>query len=630
MRRQRVSTSVLLHPSRIPDDLLFLRIIGQGRHATVWLCEDGRTGEQIACKKILKSTLRSSSEIIAEAGDSSPATNAVRLQPSLDDVRREVAVAEGLSGKHLNILTFKGAFEDADAVYLTSEFCDSGDLLTYIVESAKRAGARSPDAYNLVGGGGCTRNCDDEDAVGATARTNRGISRSISRTLSLQRVKSCRKLHGDAVYRDVSGGNRVWALPEAEARAIFRQVAAAVQFCHQSGVAHGDIRLENVLLSSRRFAALQAATGSRRSRARSLPTIFSAYSHACASEASSSGFVGDGVESPCASPHGGCVAVFAKLADFGSAERVAVLPAVVEAAADDVASADDSGNMTSVESRIRDAVKKGSFGGKSQSGGEECLRWMQYAAPELIVSEMESTKSGVVATTRKESPMKADVWSLGVLLFVLLSSSVPFSGPNERKIIRQIAHARDHLERLMFPCGKTLSEEADIGDTNLSSVDEIQRGSNVWLQISADAKDLIRGMLEIEPAARLSINDVVSHPWLSAKDITARRGPLKCADGLGSVSEIDAGDDELAEMSEIGENKGCSNGGRVRGSSSRSPAGESSDVLPRLQRRNTISATSDRSRSNLSGSRVARGKALDAHDQQRHWEPRGVEESLNW
>ncbi|CAI7899141.1 unnamed protein product [Closterium sp. NIES-54] len=585
MRRQGVATSVLLRPSRIPDDLLFLRIVVQSRHATIWLCEDGRTGEQIACKKILKSTLRSSSEEIAEADDSSPAARAARLQPSHDDVRREVAVAEGLSGKHPSILTFKGAFEDADAVYLTSEFCDSGDLLTYIVESAIREGARAPDVYNLADGGGSTASCDD-GAFGATARSSRGISRSISRSLRFQRENSGRKLHaspgnGDIGSRDVSGGggrggwgrNRAWALPEPEARTVFRQVAAAVQFCHQSGVAHGEIRLENVLLSSRRFAPGAGAAGSRRSRARSLSTICSAYPHGCASEtseASSSGFAGDGLVSPRAAPHGGSPAVFAKLANFGSAERVAVLPAVVDAAADDVAAADGSGDVASVESRIHDAVKRGSFGGKSRFGGEECLRWMQCAAPELIVSEIESTKSGVVATTRKECPMKADVWSLGVVLFALLSSSVPFSGPHERKIIRQIAHARHHLERLVFCCAsvEARSEEGYSGD---------QQGNNVWLQVSAEAKDLIRGMLEIEPSARLSINEVVSHPWLSAKDVKARRGPVKCAGGLGSVCETDAGS--------------C-NAGRVRGSSSHAQVGESSDFPPLLRRRNTFSSSS--------------------------------------
>ncbi|CAI5459498.1 unnamed protein product [Closterium sp. Yama58-4] len=603
MRGQPVATSVLLRPSRIPDDLLFLRIVGQGRHATVWLCEDGRTGEQIACKKILKSTLRSSSKKVAEACDNSPATSAASLQPSHDDVRREVSVVEGLSGKHPNVLTFKGAFEDADAVHLTSEFCDSGDLLTYIVESAKRDGARAPDVYNLAGYGGSSASCDDGAAFGSTARSNRGVSRSISRTLSFQRGKSDRKLHatpgnGDAVSRGVSGGSggggwgghRAWALPEPEARAIFRQVAAAVQFCHQSGVAHGDIRLENVLLSSHRFAAPWAA-GSRRSRARSLSTICSAYPHGCASEAfeaSSSGFAGNGLVSPRAAPHGGCAAVFAKLADFGSAERVAVLPAVADAAADDVAAADGSGDVASVETRVRDAVKRGSFGGKSRFGGGECLRWMQYAAPELILSEKESTKSGVVATARKECPMKADVWSLGVVIFALLSSSAPFSGPHARKIIRQIAEARNHLERLMFP--------SEIGET----LSEIQQGSNVWLRVSADAKDLILGMLEIEPAARFSIIDVVNHPWLNAKDTGRRgiRGSMKCAGGLGRVREVDAGGDEPAEMSGIGDKIGSCNGGRVRGSSSLTRA----DFVPLLQRRNTFSATSDRC--NLSGSRV--------------------------
>ncbi|CAI5481452.1 unnamed protein product [Closterium sp. Yama58-4] len=605
MRKQRVATSVLLRPSPLPDDLVFLRIIGQGRHATVWLCEDGRTGEQITCKKILKSTLRGSGGIV-EAGDSSSATILARLRPSHDDVRREVAVTEGLSGKHPNILAFKGAFEEADAVYLTSEFCDSSNLLTYIVESAKRDGARAPDVYNLAGDGDSTAIWDDAAIFCVPARTDRGISRSISRTLSLQRSisrtlsfqrgKSGRKppatpRKGDAVSRDVFGGSGAgaggdggwegdcaWALPEADARAIFRQVAAAVQFCHQSGVAHGDIRLENVLLSSRRFvpgAAAGGPRGLRRRRSRSLPDALSTFSHAYASDAST-GFGGDGLESPRAAPtQGGFPAVFAKLADFGRAESVGGTSAVGDAAAGDVAAAESSGAVASVASRIRDAVKKGSFGGKSCFGGEEGVCWMQYAAPELILSEMECIKFGAWAA-RQECPMKADVWSLGVVLFALLSSSVPFSGPHERRIFRQIAGARDHLEQLMFPSGD--------GET---------RNDKVWLRVSAEAKDLICSMLEIEPAARLSINDVVNHPWLNAKDITARRGirgSMKCGGGLGSVSKIGGGlgsvsvsasGDKFAELNDIGEKTGSCNA-------------QPCDFPPPLRRRNTFASPSDR------------------------------------
>ncbi|GJP38896.1 hypothetical protein CLOM_g23309 [Closterium sp. NIES-68] len=135
-------------------------------------------------------------------------------------------------------------------------------------------------------------------------------------------------------------------------------------------------------------------------------------------------------------------------------------------------------------------------------------------------------------------PMKADVWSLGVVLFALLSSSVPFSGFNERKILRQLARAREHLDALMFPAGERNdarfyeSGEAYTGDLDVGFGGGAQSGTNVWARVSAEAKVLIRGMLEIEPGARLSIEAVVNHPWLVTKDLE-QRGSANRARGLG-------------------------------------------------------------------------------------------------
>ncbi|CAI5933391.1 unnamed protein product [Closterium sp. NIES-65] len=80
----------------------------------------------------------------------------------------------------------------------------------------------------------------------------------------------------------------------------------------------------------------------------------------------------------------------------------------------------------------------------------------------------------------------ADVWSLGVVLHVLLSGGVPFWGDDEAATIRSVLHGR-----------------LDLGEE-----------SAAWEGVSAEARGLIRCMLERDPRRRPSASKVLSHPWL--------------------------------------------------------------------------------------------------------------------
>ncbi|CAI5484257.1 unnamed protein product [Closterium sp. Yama58-4] len=80
----------------------------------------------------------------------------------------------------------------------------------------------------------------------------------------------------------------------------------------------------------------------------------------------------------------------------------------------------------------------------------------------------------------------ADVWSLGVVLHVLLCGGVPFWGDDEAATIRSVLHGR-----------------LDMGEQ-----------SAAWAGVSAEARGLIRCMLERDPRRRPSASKVLSHPWL--------------------------------------------------------------------------------------------------------------------
>ncbi|PAA60963.1 hypothetical protein BOX15_Mlig017123g1 [Macrostomum lignano] len=79
-----------------------------------------------------------------------------------------------------------------------------------------------------------------------------------------------------------------------------------------------------------------------------------------------------------------------------------------------------------------------------------------------------------------------DAWGCGCLLFVLLSGSLPFYGAKEA-LFEQILNGRYHMK------------------------------PQVWQSISAEAKDLVSRLLELDPQRRLTIDEALQHPWISDK-----------------------------------------------------------------------------------------------------------------
>ncbi|KAF3774722.1 Calcium-dependent protein kinase [Nymphaea thermarum] len=92
-----------------------------------------------------------------------------------------------------------------------------------------------------------------------------------------------------------------------------------------------------------------------------------------------------------------------------------------------------------------------------------------YVAPEVL---------------KKHYGPEADVWSAGVILYILLSGVPPFWAETEQGIFRQILQGPLDFQ------------------------------SEPWPGISESAKDLIRNMLTRNPKKRFTARQVLSHPWI--------------------------------------------------------------------------------------------------------------------
>ncbi|CAG0916741.1 unnamed protein product [Notodromas monacha] len=158
-------------------------------------------------------------------------------------------------------------------------------------------------------------------------------------------------------------------LLEPDARRIFRQIAAAVYYCHKHNICHRDLKLENVLMDENGNA---------------------------------------------------------KIADFGLSNVF-----------------DEKRKLTT-------------YCGSPLYASPEVVKGVPYTGPEI------------------------DCWSLGVMLYTLVYSAMPFDGSNFKRLVKQI----------------TTGDFKEPGE-------------------KSGASDLIKGMLTPDPTKRLKIDQICSHSWVN-------------------------------------------------------------------------------------------------------------------
>lgn len=159
----------------------------------------------------------------------------------------------------------------------------------------------------------------------------------------------------------------------------------------------------------------------------------------------------------------------------------------------DIAHRDIKPENILIDTSQHDEIKLIDFGTSHHFLKNDHTMHQQYGTPFYVAPE-------VLKGTYTE---KVDIWSIGVLLFILLSGRPPFNG-----------------------------------GTNEQILDKVQKGkwsfsNKIWDSVSAEAKDLIEKLLAFNPDKRLSAMDALKHPWFELHtvkklDKTCALKALKC------------------------------------------------------------------------------------------------------
>ena len=118
---------------------------------------------------------------------------------------------------------------------------------------------------------------------------------------------------------------------------------------------------------------------------------------------------------------------------------------------------------------------------------------LMYMAPEILLSNKEQGYEG----------FPVDIWSAGISLYIMLSGTLPFIFKKDKEDGESESESKNESIN---------NNEDDNFELQYAIVNKEPKKIE---NISDEAKDLLKGILNKDPNKRLTVEQILNHPWLS-------------------------------------------------------------------------------------------------------------------
>lgn len=123
-----------------------------------------------------------------------------------------------------------------------------------------------------------------------------------------------------------------------------------------------------------------------------------------------------------------------------------------------------------------------------------------YIAPEVL---------------KKKYDRSCDLWSVGVIAYILLAGYPPFNGKNNADTHRAVSRGRYRF------------------------------ASEDWKHTTSESRDFVRRLLQTDPARRMTVDEALAHPWI----IRHNQGPIAFGNSRSEdESSVEVGLDQSYEI----------------------------------------------------------------------------------